>query len=144
MIVAVRRMTVVCALFALLSLLAGGATAVSTSSATLYVDRANPSCSNSGAGSQAQPFCTISASVPQATPGTTVQVAAGTYAEQVSPHTGASGIAGRLHRCPGSDGDRDRQELRLLPLQPLLGDHQRLHRHRHDQPGHLRDRRART
>ena len=102
MIVAVRRMTVVCALFALLSLLAGGATAVSTSAATLYVDQANPSCSNSGPGSPTQPLCTISASVPIATPGTTVQVAAGTYAEQVSPHTGASGSPIVFSAAPGA------------------------------------------
>ena len=102
MIVAVRRMTVVCALFALLSLLAGGATAVSTSAATLYVDQANPSCSNSGPGSPTQPLCTISASVPIATPGTTVQVAAGTYAEQVSPHTGASGPPIVFSAAPGA------------------------------------------
>ena len=102
MIVAVRRMTVVCALFALLSLLAGGATAVSTSAATLYVDQANPSCSNSGLGSPTQPLCTISASVPIATPGTTVQVAAGTYTEQVSPHTGASGSPIIFSAAPGA------------------------------------------
>ena len=102
MTAAVRRTIMVCTLFALLSLLAGGATAVSTSAATLYVDQASPSCSNSGPGSQTQPFCTISASVPVATPGTTVQVAAGTYAEQVSPHTGASGSPVVFSAAPGA------------------------------------------
>ena len=102
MTVAVRRMTVACALFALLALLAGGATAVSTSAATLYVAQASPSCSNTGAGSQAQPFCTIGASVSLATPGTTVQVAAGTYNEQVSPHTGAAGSPVVFTAAPGA------------------------------------------
>jgi parallel beta-helix repeat protein len=50
----------------------------------LYVDRNNPSCSNGGAGSASVPFCTISAGAQRATAGTTVQVASGTYNEQVT------------------------------------------------------------
>ena len=51
---------------------------------TLYVDGSNPSCSNAGTGTPAQPFCTIAAAATKAVPGKTVEVAAGTYSEQVS------------------------------------------------------------
>ena len=50
---------------------------------TLYVDGSSASCSDSGPGTAAQPFCTISAAVPRAGAGQTVQVAGGTYAEDV-------------------------------------------------------------
>jgi hypothetical protein len=50
----------------------------------MYVDRSNPSCSDTGLGDSTQPFCSISVAARKATAGTTVQVAAGTYSEQVS------------------------------------------------------------
>lgn len=52
--------------------------------ATLYVDGSNPSCSDTGSGTQTQPFCTIKAAASKTGPGYTVQVAAGTYPENVS------------------------------------------------------------
>lgn len=59
---------------------------------TLYVDRGNSDCSDSGTGTQAQPFCTIRAAAAKSSPGATVQVAAGTYPESVSiTKSGSSG-----------------------------------------------------
>jgi parallel beta-helix repeat protein len=58
---------------------------------TLYVDRANANCTDTGPGTAAQPFCTIGAAASTTTPGTTVLVSAGTYAEQVAPKSGAAG-----------------------------------------------------
>jgi parallel beta-helix repeat protein len=49
----------------------------------LYVDRANPACSNTGSGAVDQPFCTIGAAAAVVTAGQTVQVASGTYPERV-------------------------------------------------------------
>ncbi len=49
----------------------------------LFVDGINPSCNNSGAGSQAVPFCTIGAAADQVTAGDTVSVKPGTYNEEV-------------------------------------------------------------
>jgi parallel beta-helix repeat protein len=59
----------------------------------LYVDRANPSCTNNGAkaGTSATPFCTISAAASKATAGVTVLVSAGTYGESVT--VGGSGTS---------------------------------------------------
>jgi parallel beta-helix repeat protein len=59
---------------------------------TLYVDRNNGNCSDSGAGTQAQPFCTISAGASKVLAGQTVQVASGIYTE--APSVGHSGTAG--------------------------------------------------
>jgi pectin methylesterase-like acyl-CoA thioesterase len=60
---------------------------------TYYVDGSNPSCSNTGPGTQGTPYCTISAAVAaQAGPGTTIKIAPGTYREQVTIPT--SGTAG--------------------------------------------------
>jgi nitrous oxidase accessory protein NosD len=50
----------------------------------LYVDRGNPSCSDSGTGLLTQPFCTIGAAAKKVSAGQTVQVASGTYPEAVS------------------------------------------------------------
>jgi parallel beta-helix repeat protein len=50
----------------------------------LYVDRGNPSCSDSGTGLLTQPFCTIGAAAKKVAAGQTVQVASGTYPEAVS------------------------------------------------------------
>jgi parallel beta-helix repeat protein len=68
----------------------------------LYVDNQNPGCSNTGAGTATQPFCTISAAAAKATAGTTVQVAAGTYTEQVSVKSGASGSPVVFQAAPGA------------------------------------------
>jgi parallel beta-helix repeat protein len=64
------------------------APAAQSAGSTLFVDQANPNCSNSGTGSVSQPFCTISASASKVVPGTTVEVAAGNYPERVSVKSG--------------------------------------------------------
>ena len=68
---------------------------------TLYVDRANANCTDSGPGTADQPFCTIGAAASTTTPGTTVLVSAGTYAEQVAPKSGAAGSAVTFAAEPG-------------------------------------------
>src|SRR2546423_7226197 len=50
----------------------------------MYVDKSNPSCSDTGPGDSTTPFCKIGVAAQKATAGTTVQVAGGTYSEQVS------------------------------------------------------------
>ena len=57
---------------------------VNAAGAVLYVDGNDPNCTNGGTGRATAPFCTISAGAQSATAGTTVQVAAGTYREQVT------------------------------------------------------------
>ena len=47
----------------------------------MYVDKSNPSCSDTGPGDSATPFCSLGLAAKKATAGTTVQVAAGTYNE---------------------------------------------------------------
>jgi hypothetical protein len=65
--------------------------AASAAGTTVYVDRGNSACSDSGTGTQATPFCTINAATSKTAPGYTVQVAAGTYPENVSiTHSGTS------------------------------------------------------
>jgi parallel beta-helix repeat protein len=62
--------------------------------ATFYVNNASgSSCSNTGAGTQAQPYCTITAALTaHHVAGTTIIVLPGTYKEQVNiPASGASG-----------------------------------------------------
>jgi len=59
---------------------------------TLYVDKGNSSCSNTGSGSPSQPYCSIGAAAARATAGQTVLVAAGTYSENVTvANSGTSG-----------------------------------------------------
>lgn len=58
---------------------------VPAAAATLYVDRNNSSCTNSGSGTVQKPYCTISAAALKATSGQTVEVASGTYTEGVTP-----------------------------------------------------------
>lgn len=58
----------------------------------LYVDKNNTACSNTGSGTATQPFCTIAKAASVAVAGQTVVVAAGTYAENVTP--GKSGTSG--------------------------------------------------
>jgi parallel beta-helix repeat protein len=59
----------------------------------LYVDRSNPSCSNTGPGTATQPFCTIGAGASRAIAGQTVQVAPGTYSEVVNVSTSGTSTA---------------------------------------------------
>jgi PKD repeat protein len=70
---------------------------------TVYVDGSAPSCSNSGPGTPAQPFCTISAAAAQAGPGQTVQVAGGTYTEDVKVSvSGTPGAPITFTAAPGA------------------------------------------
>src|SRR2546421_2204515 len=59
------------------------------SGATLQVDQANTSCSDSGSGTSSRPFCTIGAAAKKAVAGTTVVVSDGDYPESVT--VGSSG-----------------------------------------------------
>lgn len=71
--------------------------------ATLYVDRGNVACSDTGPGSVDQPFCTITRAATVALAGQTVEVAAGSYPE--SPALRNSGTAGSpitLRPAPGA------------------------------------------
>jgi hypothetical protein len=71
--------------------------------AILYVDRNNANCSNAGSGSATQPFCTISKAASVVVAGQTVQVAAGSYAENVTPaHSGVSGSPIVFTVAPGA------------------------------------------
>jgi parallel beta-helix repeat protein len=69
------------------------ASTASAEAATLYVDRGNTSCSDSGSGSATQPFCTIGAAATRAGAGTTVVVASGTYAENVTAANSGTSVA---------------------------------------------------
>ena len=73
---------IVAALAALVVLWPGSLSA--RAATMMYVDGSNPSCSDTGPGDSTQPFCSIGVAARKATAGTTVQVAAGTYSEQVS------------------------------------------------------------
>src|SRR6266478_8232775 len=67
-------------------------TAASALGATLNVDQASAQCSDSGSGSASQPFCTIGTAAARAVAGTTVVVATGNYAENVTvANSGTSG-----------------------------------------------------
>jgi PKD repeat protein len=70
---------------------------------TLYVDGSSASCSDSGPGTATQPFCTISAAVPHAGAGQTVQVASGTYTEDVKvSSSGSAGAPIAFTAAPGA------------------------------------------
>lgn len=59
---------------------------------TLHVDNNDATCSDFGSGTASQPFCTINEAASVAKAGQTVQVASGTYAEDVTPaHSGMAG-----------------------------------------------------
>src|SRR3954451_7451121 len=91
------------ALCAVLLLMLGTSQALAATATTLYVDRSNSACSNSGAGSQSHPFCTISAAASKVAPGQTVRVASGTYQEMVRvPVSGTSGAPIRFTAGSGS------------------------------------------
>jgi pectin methylesterase-like acyl-CoA thioesterase len=60
---------------------------------TFYVDGANGTCSNTGAGTELQPYCTIAAAMAAHNgPGVTIIVKPGIYREQITVN--ASGAAG--------------------------------------------------
>src|SRR6185369_965820 len=70
---------------------------------TLYVDQANPACSDAGQGTAAAPFCTINAAVSKVIAGGTVIVASGTYPEYVRFLTsGTSSAPIVLKTAPGA------------------------------------------
>src|SRR6266508_3344817 len=71
--------------------------------AVLYVDRNNPTCSDTVPGTATQPFCTIRPAASQATAGQTVQVASGTYPELVTvSNSGAPGSPIVFSAAPGA------------------------------------------
>jgi parallel beta-helix repeat protein len=72
----------VLALVSLAAFMSGSSQGATVS--TLYVDRSNANCSDTGPGTAAQPFCTIRAGAAVVTAGQTVQVASGTYPENVA------------------------------------------------------------
>jgi parallel beta-helix repeat protein len=71
----------VCATLGLWLIGAGQARAAD---ATLYVDRADPACSDDGSGTQSQPFCAIGAAATEAVAGQTVLIESGIYVENVT------------------------------------------------------------
>ncbi len=70
---------------------------------TFYVDKTNPTCSDSGPGTNpSQPFCTIGQGATVANAGDTVRVLHGTYAEKVKPSvSGAPGSPITFSAAPG-------------------------------------------
>ncbi len=90
------------ALCTVLLLVLGTSQAVAATAKTLYVDRADPSCTNRGVGTRAHPFCTISAAASKVVAGQTVLVASGTYHGTVRvPVSGRSGAPIRFTAAPG-------------------------------------------
>jgi len=69
----------------------------------LYVDQHSASCTDTGAGSKAQPLCTLGAAASRASAGTTVEVASGTYSEQVEPRSGLPDKPVVFAAAPGAD-----------------------------------------
>src|SRR6266545_7039426 len=71
--------------------------------ADFYVSQGNASCSDAGAGTQAQPYCTIGVALAaHHDPGTTINVLPGLYREQVTlPASGLSGSPIALKAVPG-------------------------------------------
>src|SRR5947209_5653790 len=79
-LISLQTITLSTYFFAFLSPVSAGAVVT-----TLYVDKNNVSCTDAGSGTQTQPYCTIQKGASVAVAGQTVQVAAGTYAENVTP-----------------------------------------------------------
>jgi parallel beta-helix repeat protein len=98
------RLSLLLAVFATIgAAVAAGAPTLAADS-TLYVDRSNTSCSDSGPGTASQPFCTISAAAARVAAGQTVQVATGTYAEAVTiPTSGTSSAPITFTAGPGAN-----------------------------------------
>jgi parallel beta-helix repeat protein len=69
------------------------APAAASAATAYYVDRSNPSCSDTGAGTEAQPYCTINGAVAaRKGAGITILVKPGVYREQITvPASGAAG-----------------------------------------------------
>ncbi len=83
------------------ALLIGAGTAGAATA--LYVDRANPACSDSGAGSASQPFCTIVKAGKTAKADATVSVASGTYGGDVAvTNSGTAGAPITFTAAPGA------------------------------------------
>ena len=97
--VRVRIKSVAVAAVTALVLLAPTAQSAAT---TLFVDQANPNCSNTGTGSVTQPFCTITAANSKVVPGITVQVAAGSYPEKVAVKSGTADARVVYTAAPGA------------------------------------------
>jgi parallel beta-helix repeat protein len=87
-------------------LLAGGSlvfAVVKAAATTLYVDNSDAACTDTGPGTANQPFCTIRQASSVAAAGQTVQVASGTYAEDVTPaHSGMAGSPIIFTAAPGA------------------------------------------
>jgi len=94
-----RFLSALAAAVSAVALLVPGAHGTATS---IFVDQANPNCSNSGTGSVTQPFCTITAAGGKVVPGTTVQVASGNYPEKVSVKSGTADAAVVYTAAPGA------------------------------------------
>ncbi len=78
-------------------------TAIKAAPTILYVDENNDACTDFGSGIVGQPFCTISEAASAAVAGQTVQVASGTYAENVTPtHSGVAGSPIIFTAAPGA------------------------------------------
>jgi len=98
------RSRLIMVVMAAMALLLAGMRPASAVPAVLYVDGGNPSCSDSGSGTDAVPFCTIKKGATVAIAGQTVQVASGTYQELVTfGHSGSPGSPIVLTAAPGAD-----------------------------------------
>jgi parallel beta-helix repeat protein len=97
------RTRVAAGCLASLVLMLSAAASAAAADSILYVDRANPNCTNAGSGTVTQPFCTIGAAAGTVSAGQTVQVAAGTYAENVVvPSSGTSTASIAFTAAPGA------------------------------------------
>jgi parallel beta-helix repeat protein len=76
---------------------------VNAAGLTYYVNKTNPSCSDTSSGTNsALPFCTINKGASVAAAGDTVQVLAGNYAETVTvPKSGSAGLPITYSAAPG-------------------------------------------
>jgi parallel beta-helix repeat protein len=96
------RIRLVVAVLAAMALLLLGVRPASAVASVLYVDGGNPSCSDTGSGTESVPFCTIKKGATVAVAGQTVQVASGTYPEVVTPNSGSPGLPVVLTAAPGA------------------------------------------
>ncbi|MFK0231653.1 PKD domain-containing protein [Streptomyces vinaceus] len=76
--------TVVLLTAGLVTLLGVPVSAAAGAPASLYVDKNDAACSDTGSGAQAAPFCTVAAAAKTVGPGQTVRIKAGVYAEAVT------------------------------------------------------------
>jgi parallel beta-helix repeat protein len=98
------RIRLAVAVLAAMALLLLGVRPASAVPSVLYVDGGNPSCSDTGPGSQGVPFCTIKKGATVAVAGQTVQVASGTYQELVTfANSGTPGSPIVLTAAPGAN-----------------------------------------